>query len=244
MTQVSVSLSSFRKRGIEVLSRGAPTIKLPQHTVLEIPTSLKWTQYEHSLEMGAFSYQVSGYCFAGRIGRYCSMGENVQIGRQNHPMDWVSTSPALYLGNRIFDLDDGFEAAEQYHSSRLSHTRPPTKVKVTTIGNDVWIGHGAYIAAGVTVGDGAVVGAQSVVTRDVAPYTVVAGNPATIRRMRLPPSLISLLLKCRWWQFAPWQIDHLDPSNVLEFSKGIHTMLCQVKPHTPEIVDLRAGSAQ
>lgn len=244
MNQVNLSLSSLRKRGIEVLSRGAPTIKLPEHTVLEVPASLKWTQYEHSLEMGAFSYQVSGYCFAARIGRYCSMGENAQIGRQNHPMDWVSTSPALYLGDKIFDLDDGFEAAEHYHNSRHSHSRPPTRVKVTTIGNDVWIGHGAYIAAGVSVGHGAVVGAHSVVTRDIAPYTVVAGNPATIKRMRLPPSLISLLLKCRWWRFAPWQIDHLDPSNVLEFCKGINSMLPHVDPYTPEILDLRAGRTQ
>ena len=137
MNQISVPLKFLRNNGIEVLNRGATSISLPRHTVLEAPGSLKWTQYEHSLEMGTFSYQVSGYCFAARIGRYCSFGESVQIGRQNHPLDWVSTSPAFYLGDRVFELGDGFEAAEHYHHYRTAHSKPPTKVKITTIGNDV-----------------------------------------------------------------------------------------------------------
>jgi len=244
MSQIPVSLKALRGNGIEVLNRGATTVNLPKHTVLEAPGSLKWTQYEHSLEMGAFSYQVSGYSFGARIGRYCSFGESVQIGRQNHPMDWASTSPAFYLGDKIFDLGDSFEVAEHYHNYRITHSRPPTHVKITTIGNDVWIGHGAYIAAGVTIGDGVVVAAHTVVTRDVAPYSVVAGNPAVIKRMRLPPSFITLMLKCRWWQFAPWQMDHLDPSDVLEFCKGVNSMLQHVTPYAPERIDLRSGGAQ
>jgi chloramphenicol O-acetyltransferase type B len=244
MSQISVPLKFLRNKGIEVLNRGATSISLPRHTVLEAPGSLKWTQYEHSLEMGTFSYQVSGYCFAARIGRYCSFGESVQIGRQNHPLDWVSTSPAFYLGDRVFELGDGFEAAEHYHNYRTAHSKPPTKVKITTIGNDVWIGHGAYIAAGVTIGDGAIIGAHSVVTRDVAPYAVVAGNPATLKRMRLPPSFISLMLKCRWWQFAPWQMDHLDPSDVLEFCRGVNTMLKDAAPFAPPTLDLRSENIQ
>jgi len=100
MNQVNLLFSSLRKHVvIEVLSQDAPYDKLPEHTVLEVPASLKWTQYEHSLEMGAFSYQVSGYSPSlARIGRYCSWEKIAQIGRQKHPMDWVSTSPALYLG--------------------------------------------------------------------------------------------------------------------------------------------------
>lgn len=60
----------------------------------------------------------------------------------------------------------------------------PEMTKPIKIGNDVWVGGGAIILPGVTVGDGSTVGAGSVVTRDVEPYTVVAGNPArTIRRL-------------------------------------------------------------
>ena len=65
---------------------------------------------------------------------------------------------------------------------RSGATSPQEAVRPVTIGNDVWIGHGAMILKGVTVGDRAVIGAQAVVTRDVPPDTVVAGNPARIVR--------------------------------------------------------------
>ena len=231
-------LEALTNRGIEVLPRGgAKQITLPRHTVLEAPSSLKWTHYDHSIELGAFSYQVSGYCFAARIGRYCSFGEEVQIGRQNHPLTWVSTSPAFYLGDRLFELGDGFGDAAAYHGYKFETKTPPTRAQVTTIGNDVWIGHGAYVAAGVRIGDGAIVGAHAVVTKDVPPYAVVAGNPATIRKLRVPPQLISPLLRLRWWRYAPWQLDHLDPSNIAEFVHGL-TQMGDVAPFAPEVVDL------
>lgn len=238
MTKTSFSQSALRARGIEMLNRPGGKIDLPRHTVIEAPSSLKWTQYEHSIELGAFSYQVSGYCFAARIGRYCSFGENVQIGRQNHPMSWVSTSPAFYLGDRLFDLGSGFEGAEGYHDYKFDFDGPPTRAKVTRIGNDVWIGHGAYIAAGVTIGDGAVVGAHSVVTKDVPAYAVVAGNPAGIKKFRLPPQWISPLLRSRWWRFAPWQIAHLDPSDMQAFLSGMRAM-ADTAPFAPDTLDLR-----
>lgn len=241
MTQHPVPIKKLQAAGIEVLNRGSAMVNLPRHSILETPSSLKWTQYEHSIELGAFSYQVSGYCFAARIGRYCSFGEGVQIGRQNHPTHWVSTSPAFYLGDRLFDLADGFDAAEHYHNYQFTFAGPPTTAKITTIGNDVWIGHGAYIAAGVTIGDGAIVGAHAVVTRDVPAFSMVAGNPATIKKMRLPPTLITPMLRSQWWKFAPWQMDHLDPSDPAEFCKGIHHMLAETEPYKPEPIDLRSG---
>lgn len=239
MPQVAVKINAMRAIGIEVLNRGGPTVALPTHTVLEAPGSLKWTQYEHSIELGAFSYQVSGYCFAARIGRYCSFGENTQIGRQNHPTTWASTSPAFYLGNKVFDLGQETEFAEHYHNYQFNFQDPPTRVKFTEIGNDVWIGHGAFIAAGVRIGDGAIVGAHAVVTRDVPAFSVVAGNPAVIKKMRLPPHLISPMLRSQWWQFAPWQMDHLDPSDPAAFCKGIHQMLGRTAPYAPPKIDLR-----
>tara|TARA_R110001606_G_scaffold81403_5_gene187307 strand:+ start:139 stop:873 length:735 start_codon:yes stop_codon:yes gene_type:complete len=241
MVKLSVPLKALRRSGIEVLSRGAPNINLPLHTVLEAPGSLKWTQYEHSIELGAFSYQVSGYCFAARIGRYCSFGEGTQIGRQNHPTDWASTSPAFYLGDQMYDLGETFANADLFHNYRFKTNTPATDAKITSIGNDVWIGHGAYIAAGTTIGDGAIVGAHAVVTRDVPAYAVVAGNPALVKKMRLPSSLITLMLQAQWWQFAPWQMDHLDPSDPTAFCKGVLKMVNSTPPYTCETVDLREG---
>lgn len=239
MPQVSIPIGFLKNAGVEVLSRGSSNISLPNYCVLEAPSSLKWTQYEHSLELGAFSYQVSGYCFAARIGRYCSFGENTQIGRQNHPTHWVSTSPAFYLHDELFRLNGGFEGSELYHSYKFKFNGAPTRAKVTTIGNDVWIGHGAYIAAGVTIGDGAIVAAHAVVAKDVPPYAIVAGNPAVIKKMRLSTSLLTPILRSRWWQFAPWQLDHLDPSDPTSFCKGVHKMVGKVPPFAPTKLDLR-----
>lgn len=223
MSNKSVSIRALRDRGIEVLNRPGLTtsVNLPVQTRLEAPSSLKWTQYEHSLHLGAFSYQVSGYCFAARIGRYCSFGEGVQIGRHNHPMDWVSTSPAFYLNSDLFEIGDKFSGAKENKSFKFKASRPLPQVELTHIHHDVWIGHGAYIAAGVTIGQGAVVGAHSVVTKDVPAYAVVAGNPAVIKRYRLDPHLISPMLRCEWWRFAPWQLQHLDPADPHSFIPGV-----------------------
>ncbi|MDF1619984.1 CatB-related O-acetyltransferase [Pseudothioclava nitratireducens] len=224
MSTIPVSLSTLRSKGIEVLNRPSNTLNLPKNTVLEAPCSLKWTEIQHSIALGAFSYQVSGYCFAARIGRYCSFGENVQIGRQNHPMDWISTSPMFYTGARAIEAKGDFAGSDQYQNFKFNTSRPATRAKITTIGNDVWIGHGALIGAGVTIGDGAVVAAHAVVTKDVPPYAVVAGNPAVIKKFRVPPTLISPMLRSRWWRFAPWQLQHLDPATPTKFIQGVNEM--------------------
>jgi len=238
MSKLDVPIKTLRNQGVEVLRRGiSSSVSMPRNSRIEAPASLKWTGFDHSLVLGAFSYQVSGYCFAARIGRYCSFGEEVQIGRQNHPLTWASTSPAFYVHDRLFDLDGGFEGAGDYHSYRFKNSEPPTRVRVTTIGNDVWIGHGAYVCAGVTIGDGAIVAAHSVVSRDVPPYAVVAGNPAVIKRYRLPPELIAAMQSGRWWRFAPWQLTHLDMCDPKAFCAGLSEM--QDEPDfKPSIVDL------
>jgi acetyltransferase-like isoleucine patch superfamily enzyme len=238
MMSEKFSISWLASRGVEVLNRPGGQVALPHHTIIEAPASLKWTQYEYLLELGAFSYQVSGYCFGAKIGRYCSFGEEVQIGRQNHPTGWVSTSPAFYLGDRLFDLGNNFTGAEEYHNYKFTFQGPATKARITTIGNDVWIGHGAYIGAGVTIGDGAIVGAHAVVTKDVPPYAVVAGNPAQIRKWRVPPLFISPLLRLRWWRYAPWQLDHLDPSDIQGFIAGLQKM-GGVEPFKPDVINLK-----
>lgn len=243
MNVVLLSIRSLAAKGVEVLDRGgAGKVTLPRQTRLEAPCSLKWTEYLHSIHLGAFSYQVSGYCFAARIGRYCSFGEEVQIGRQDHPMTWASTSPLFYLHDKVFDLAGGFAGAEDYHAYRFAPGVPATVAKITTIGNDVWIGHGATVRAGVTIGDGAVVAAGAVVARDVPPYAVVAGNPAIIKKFRLPATLISPMLRSRWWRFAPWQLSHLNPAKPGEFVSGVFQMVDEPE-FQPSVLDLSADGA-
>ena len=72
------------------------------------------------------------------------------------------------------------------------------------IGNDVWIGVSAYILNGVTIGDGAIVAAYSVVTKNVPPFALVAGNPSKIKKYRFSKDIIKKLLKIKWWN---WEVE-------------------------------------
>src|SRR6267154_3760508 len=87
-------IEKLQSLGVSTLLR--PGVMLPDDVVFEPPCSLKWMGVNHSLHLGAFSYAVSGFYFGCRIGRYCSFGEQVQIGRHAHPMHWASTSPFFY----------------------------------------------------------------------------------------------------------------------------------------------------
>lgn len=119
------------------------------------------------------------------IGMYTSIASGVIIGGARHPMEWAGMSPVFYAGR------------DSIKKKFAEHELP--MAKTTTIGNDVWIGRSAILMSGIRVGDGAVIGAGSVVTKDVPPYAIVAGNPAKIIRHRFSPSIINELEQIQWW---------------------------------------------
>lgn len=129
------------------------------------------------------------------IGAFCSISNDVTIflGGE-HRIDWVTTFP--------------FPALWPSASHIAGH--PLSKGDVV-IGNDVWIGYKATILSGVTIGDGSVVGAHSLVTKDVPPYTIVAGNPAKIVRKRFDEQTIERLLRVAWWNWEDETIKHFMP---------------------------------
>lgn len=146
-------------------------------------------------ELGDFSY-VSPGCYAVNrqscIGKYCSIGTNVQIGVSQHPTNWLSTSPVFYFKHLLDFPSDGVEG---YAENNL--------IKPVIIGNDVWIGFNAIIMDGVKIGDGAIIGAQAVVTKDVPPYAIVGGVPARVIRYRFDQETIKALLELKWWDKDP-----------------------------------------
>lgn len=131
------------------------------------------------------------------IGRFCQIAHGVRFitASANHAMTGLSTYPfPVFDPTRIEAYRDSFQDLPD-----------------TVIGNDVWIGHGALILPGARLGDGVVVGAGAVVSGTVAPYTIVAGNPARPVRLRLPPATIAALLDLRWWDWPPDRIEAAVP---------------------------------
>lgn len=142
------------------------------------------------------------------IGKYCSIAAGVTfILGGNHRMDWISTYP---FGEFLRDWPDASEI--EGHPS----TRGDIKV-----GNDVWIGHGSIILSGVNIGDGAVIGAASVVSRDVAAYSVVAGNPAKEIRLRFSREEIEKLLEIKWWDWPESVVSQNVENLCNEIKKGL-----------------------
>jgi acetyltransferase-like isoleucine patch superfamily enzyme len=173
---------------------------LPDKSSFEPPCSLKRMQAAFSLEMGAFSFVRSGYCFGVKIGRYTSIDEGVQIGRGSHPVSWGTTSPLFYQDHRHV-FNQTVEAAETFRTNA-----PAQKAKISMIGNDVRIGCGALIAQGVTIGDGAIIQPFAVVTKDVPPYAIMAGNPGVMTGLRFPLKIISRMQEVAWWHYAFWDL--------------------------------------
>ena len=133
------------------------------------------------------------------IGKFCQIAAGVEfvMNDANHQMNAVSTFPFYTL--------EGWEMEPPATSDM------PFKGN-TVIGNDVWIGQNAVILPGVHVGDGAIIGANSVVGSDVAPYTIVIGNPAKVLRKRFDDEeLINLLLYFKWWDKSIEEINSLIP---------------------------------
>tara|TARA_R110002050_G_scaffold98117_1_gene203854 strand:- start:7752 stop:8399 length:648 start_codon:yes stop_codon:yes gene_type:complete len=136
-----------------------------------------------SVSVGDFSYiNYNSIIKVTSIARFCSIGPNVVMGLGNHPSSvFVSTSPHFYLKENFADKDY-FDQFSKVH-----------------IGNDVWIGANVTVLNGVTIGNGAIIGANSVVTKDVEPFSIVGGVPAKFIRKRFSDKEIEFLQDIAWW---------------------------------------------
>lgn len=155
----------------------------------------------HHIHIG---YGTYGGCFCLEnipqgvsFGNYCSVASGVRIFRANHPMDRFTMHPILYNPIMGYVKKDMLE-------------RPSLE-----IGHDVWIGANAIILPSVTkIGNGAVIGAGSTVTHNVAPYEIVAGNPARVIKKRFSDRQIAALEATRWWEWDKMalieRVDELD----------------------------------
>ncbi len=143
------------------------------------------------------------------IGKFCMIASDVKfiMNGANHLTDSLSTYPFSIFGN-------GWEKA-------MEGKIYPQKGNIN-IGNDVWIGYNATIMAGVTIGDGAIIATNSTVIKDVAPYSIVGGNPAREIKKRFSDKTIAKLLKIQWWN---WDIEKITANLQHLTNNAIHNLI-------------------
>lgn len=125
-----------------------------------------------------------------QIGKFANIAAFSRIGATDHPLHTAACHHFLYRSGDYWDDTERDEAFFAHRTSRVSH-----------IGHDTWIGAGAMIKPEVTLGHGAVVAAGAVVTKDVDPYTIVAGTPAKVLRLRQPRAIADRLIALAWWDW-------------------------------------------
>ena len=144
----------------------------------------------HGVQVGKYSY---GSCLepgvlpkGTEVGRYCSFATDLKVLRRNHPIAGISQHPFFY--NRTLGLVE-------------RDTIPAIEDNPMIVGSDVWIGDGVTILAKCkSIGVGAVIGACSVVTKDVDPFTIVAGNPARVIGRRYSERVEKIVFESNWWE--------------------------------------------
>ena len=132
------------------------------------------------------------------IGKYCQLGVDVALHATNHPISYMTT----YINQNLF-------------KGELKQLKEENTIM---IGHDVWIGHGVIVVGNVTIGNGAILAAGSVITKDVAPYSIVAGVPAKEIRKRFSDTIIQEIETLQWWNKSELEIEKIKPLFFKDFS--------------------------
>lgn len=141
------------------------------------------------MNLGRHSYIAGEYDegeFPITVGNFTQIGEDFFV----HGHDNMATiyRPEIVSNYRFTSWDEHWPIAA-------------ISKGLVSIGSDVWIGRDVKVLTGVRIGNGAIVAAHSVVTKDVPSYSLVAGNPAVVKKMRFEENEISALLQMEWWNW-------------------------------------------
>ena len=201
MLHASVTLSSRTRVTAQAMKQLGPDPLIDPTARVTDSTFGRFCEVMHDsilneVEMGDYSYCADhANIFCTTIGKFSNIAAMTRINPGNHPTDRTSLHHFMYRSAQYWpDAQDD----ESFFDWRREHR--------VTIGHDTWLGHGAIVLPGRHVATGAVVGAGAVVTKDVPPYTIVAGNPATEIRPRFAPDIADRLLALAWWD---WDNDRL-----------------------------------
>lgn len=178
-----------RQLGIEPTVH--PSAQL-SNALLGAYTEVGEMSYLQNVEMGDYSY-CGQFCFFqnATINRFANIAAAVRIGPTRHPTDRPTQHHFTY--RRVLygfaERDD-----EEFFAWRAAQR--------AAIGHDTWLGHGAIVMPNVTVGTGAVIGAGAVVTKDIPPYGIAVGVPASVVKHRFSAKIVDALLEIAWWDWS------------------------------------------
>ncbi|HGY5131899.1 MAG: CatB-related O-acetyltransferase [Citrobacter sp.] len=205
----------YKERNLLLFSKG-DKIRIEADVIAEQYSTMPVKSFS---SVGAFSFPTCYFPGNVNIGRFCSIASNVKIMGGNHPMNRFTTHMLTYNGE--FDKYAANEFGQNWVLKPFI-----TKPKNTTIGNDVWIGNDVVLKGGISIGDGAVVAANSVVTKDVPPYAIVAGVPAKIIKYRFESDIIEQLLKIKWWNYNYTDLpDNSKCDDIINFVTEMSTLI-------------------
>ena len=192
-----------RKRAIKKLERKTSSIislrcTFNKSTFLEGKNKIGVADISSS-RIGYGSYIVSGMLNNCNIGRFTSIGSNVNVLAATHPTTFVSTFPGFYnTKNKGI-----FKTVNDIH---FNENKTCSNGFFVNIGSDVWIGNNVAIIGGISIGDGSIIGANALITKDVPPYAIVGGVPAKVIKYRFSKDQIKKLNQIKWWN---WDIDKI-----------------------------------
>lgn len=147
--------------------------------------------------LGFGSYVSKNSFIIGKIGRFCSIANNVTTSIGTHPYlaPFVSSSPCFFSMAK----QNGGTFADKQIFDEFRYADKEKKYGII-IENDVWVCEGVFINPGIRISNGAVILAHAVVTKDVPPYAIVGGVPAKVLKYRYDEDTIKVLLESKWWQ--------------------------------------------
>lgn len=170
----------------------------------------------YNSSIGRYSYIYNSKVINAEVGQFCSIAEDCTIGGGAHPVNWVSTSPVFYTGKNSLKANFSNNSFDEYAR--------------TIIGNDVWIGSKCLVKGGVKIGDGAIVGMGSVVTHDIPPFEIWAGNPAKFIRKRFTEDVVEKIQDIKWWNWSENELKQFgdlfkDPFELISVVNSFHNRI-------------------
>lgn len=198
---------SILKNNARVGGIVAPNAFIAKGAKVEYPINLMHSVCVYgSVSIGRFTYiNVNTVVYPlVKIGRFCSIARNCEIGVAEHPVYYLSSHP--------FQFDKTiFKNNKAYNEINKTNWVPH---KQTIVGNDVWIGAKVIIKTGIKIGDGAIIASGAVVAKDVPPYAIMGGVPAKILKYRFTDFIIKELLDIKWWDMDIGSLSNIHFSDI------------------------------